>query len=151
MPQNTWSITAFTYVIYLRACSTAKEFMDEATRKAQPLAGHVFTVRNCGWTGVPSNAFTPDASMPGVTRVRRFGMVTELRPECEAEYRRVHSDGYPGVRSLLVKHGMRNMAIYLGEMRGRKYEFLTHEVSAHEEGESHYRYVVKGPLVLFNR
>lgn len=37
--------------------TTAKEYMDEATRAAQPLAGHVFIVRKSGFKGLPSLAF----------------------------------------------------------------------------------------------
>ena len=37
--------------------TTAKEYMDDATRAAQPAAGHVFVVRRSGFKGVPACAF----------------------------------------------------------------------------------------------
>jgi sugar lactone lactonase YvrE len=37
--------------------TTAKEFMDEAQRAREPLAGHVFVVRNSGFKGLPACAF----------------------------------------------------------------------------------------------
>jgi sugar lactone lactonase YvrE len=37
--------------------TTAKEFMDEAQRAREPLAGHVFVVRNSGFRGLPACAF----------------------------------------------------------------------------------------------
>ncbi len=107
--------------------TTAKEGMCAATRAVQPLAGHVFVVRGCGFAGVPACAFAPAPALRGVARTLRVGMVTELRPECEPEYRRVHGDAHPGVRSLLVKHGLRNMSIFLSAIGGKLYEFLYHE------------------------
>lgn len=107
--------------------------MDDATRAAQPAAGHVFIVRSCGFTGVPSHAFRPAASLPGLLRTRYFGMVTRLLEEAEAQYRHVHGDGFPGVRDLLVKHGMRNMSIFLQRMPdGKLYEFLYHEYAGRD-------------------
>lgn len=72
--------------------------MDEDTRKAQPQAGHVFMVRNCGYSGLPSCAFRPtealrlSSGLPPLVP-KRVGMVTELREECLQEYLRVRCCG----------------------------------------------------------
>lgn len=62
-----------------------------------------------------------------VTPVKRVGMVTELRPEKIAEYKRLHADSNAGVRDLLTKYHMRNFSIYLQEIRGKWYEFGYYE------------------------
>jgi len=53
-------------------------------------------------------------------------MVVELRPECEAEYRRLHADGNAGVRDLLVKYHLRRFTIFLQRIEGKLYEFGTY-------------------------
>lgn len=45
--------------------------------------------------------------------VRRFGQVVRLRPEKEAEYRRLHADAWPTVLERMSAHGIRNFSIYL--------------------------------------
>lgn len=58
-----------------------------------------------------------------ITR-KRIGQVIELKPECIAEYKRVHADGHPGVRDLLSKYGLRNFSIFLKEVFGKHLLFL---------------------------
>ncbi len=48
----------------------------------------------------------------GPHKPKRLGQVIELRPECSAEYFRVHADDHPGVRDLLSKHGLKNFSIF---------------------------------------
>jgi L-rhamnose mutarotase len=60
-------------------------------------------------------------------RVRRVGMVIELRPECIGEYRRLHADGHSGVRDLLTKYHLRNFSIFLHQISGRWLEFGYYE------------------------
>ena len=55
---------------------------------------------------------------------QRFGQVIELKPECVAEYKRVHADGHPGVRDLLSKHGLRNFSIFMRDVFGKTLLFL---------------------------
>jgi sugar lactone lactonase YvrE/L-rhamnose mutarotase len=105
--------------------TTAKEFLDADARAAQPLAGHVFTVRDCGFTGTRSHAYAHAPTAPAAAR--RIGMVTELREECAEEYARVHADGFPGVRDLLATYGLRNFNIYTARLGGKLYEFAHHE------------------------
>lgn len=59
--------------------------------------------------------------------VKRVGMVTELRPEKMAEYKRLHADSNAGVRDLLSKYHIRNFSIYLHEIEGKWYEFGYYE------------------------
>ncbi len=58
---------------------------------------------------------------------KRVGMVTQLRPEKIAEYKRLHSDSNPGVRDLLSKYHLRNFSIYLQQIDGKWYEFGYYE------------------------
>jgi len=59
--------------------------------------------------------------------VKRVGMVTQLRPEKVAEYKRLHADSNPGVRDLLTNYHMRNFSIYLQQIDGKWYEFGYYE------------------------
>jgi L-rhamnose mutarotase len=58
---------------------------------------------------------------------KHVGMVTQLRPEKIAEYKRLHADSNPGVRDLLSKYHMRNFSIYLQQIDGKWYEFGYYE------------------------
>ena len=64
--------------------------------------------------------------MPGCgpSTPRRLGQVIELRPECAAEYTRVHADNHAGVRDLLSKHGLTNFSIFMREVHGKLLLFL---------------------------
>ena len=55
---------------------------------------------------------------------RRLGQVIELRDECVDEYKRVHADAHPGVRDLLVKHGLTNFSIFMQRVHGKTLLFL---------------------------
>lgn len=55
--------------------------------------------------------------------MRRVGQITELRPECLVEYRRLHDDDFAGVRDLLSGYGVRNFSIFIQEVDGRILEF----------------------------
>ena len=59
--------------------------------------------------------------------VTRVGMVTQLRPEKLAEYKRLHADSNPGVRDILNKYHMHNFSIYLQKIDGKWYEFGYYE------------------------
>lgn len=67
------------------------------------------------------------ASCAPVAPVKRVGMVTQLRPEKMAEYKRLHADSNAGVRDLLNKYHMHNFSIYLREIDGKWYEFGYYE------------------------
>jgi len=67
------------------------------------------------------------ASCAPITPVKRVGMVTQLRPEKIAEYKKLHAGSNPGVRDLLTKYHMRNFSIYLQQIDGKWYEFGYYE------------------------
>lgn len=67
------------------------------------------------------------ASCTQVGSVKRVGMVTQLRADKIAEYKRLHADSNAGVRDLLVKYHMRNFSIYLQQIDGKWYEFAYYE------------------------
>jgi L-rhamnose mutarotase len=59
--------------------------------------------------------------------MKRVGMVIRLKPECVAEYRRLHADSNPGVRDLLAKYHMKNFSIFLHQIGEEWYEFGYYE------------------------
>lgn len=67
------------------------------------------------------------ASCAPITPVKRIGMVTQLRADKIAEYKRLHADSNPGVRDLLTKYHMRDFSIYLQQIDGKWYEFGYYE------------------------
>ena len=67
------------------------------------------------------------ASCTQVGSVKRVGMVTQLRSDKIAEYKRLHADSNSGVRDLLTKYHMRNFSIYLQQIDGKWYEFGYYE------------------------
>ena len=76
---------------------------------------------------VPSIIALFAASCTQVGSVKRVGMVTQLRADKIAEYKRLHADSNPGVRDLLTKYHMRNFSIYLQQIDGKWYEFGYYE------------------------
>ena len=74
----------------------------------------------------PAPAGPSAAAAPGAASTRVVGMVLELRPECEAEYRRLHAASHAGVRDLLVKYHLRAFSIFLQRVDGRLLEFGTY-------------------------
>ncbi|WP_210529293.1 L-rhamnose mutarotase [Rubellimicrobium arenae] len=68
--------------------------------------------------------------------VLRFGMVVGLRPDCLADYRRLH-DG-PGIRDLLAACNIRNFNIFVQVMPdGQLYEFAYYEYAGTDhEGDT---------------
>jgi L-rhamnose mutarotase len=64
--------------------------------------------------------------------MKRVGMVIRLKPECVAEYRRLHADSNPGVRDLLAKYHMRNFSIFLHRIGEEWYEFGYYEYTGRD-------------------
>jgi len=62
-----------------------------------------------------------------VAPVKRVGMVTQLRSDKVAQYKRLHADSNPGVRDILNKYHMHNFSIYLQQIDGKWYEFGYYE------------------------
>ena len=59
--------------------------------------------------------------------VKRVGMVVKLKPECVADYRRLHADSNPGVRDLLGKYHLANFNIFLQQIGDDFFEFGYYE------------------------
>jgi len=59
--------------------------------------------------------------------VKRVGMVVGIKPECIAQYKKLHADSNAGVRDLLTKYHMQNFSIYLQQIDGKWYEFGYYE------------------------
>ena len=51
--------------------------------------------------------------MTGTPRAQRMASVIRLRPEHEAEYRRLHANAWPGVLAALKAAHVQNYSIYL--------------------------------------
>ena len=72
----------------------------------------------------------------GHTKVKRVGMVIEIKSEKIAEYKELHAESNPGVRDLLSKYHIHNFSIYLHEINGRFYEFGYYEYTGNDyEGD----------------
>ncbi|WP_126248213.1 L-rhamnose mutarotase [Chitinophaga rhizosphaerae] len=56
-------------------------------------------------------------------KVERFGMVTGIKPEKIAYYRKLHAQVWPGVVKTIGACNIRNYSIYLKEMDGKTYLF----------------------------
>lgn len=58
---------------------------------------------------------------------KRFGMVTELKPEKAAYYKQLHANAWPGVLATIRACNIRNYSIYLKEIEGELYLFSYYE------------------------
>ena len=67
-----------------------------------------------------------------VQLLRRVGLVIEIKPECLEEYRKLHAEGYRGVRDLLVKYHLRNYSIFLHQIDDRWFEFGYYEYAGRD-------------------
>jgi L-rhamnose mutarotase len=56
--------------------------------------------------------------------MRRYASVIKLRPEKEAEYRRLHADVWPGVLAALKRANIANYSIFLRD--GLLFSYLEH-------------------------
>ena len=63
----------------------------------------------------------------GSQPVGRYAMVTGLRPEKEAYYRKLHAEPWPGVIARLRDCNIRNFSIHRSEIGGRPYLFAYFE------------------------
>lgn len=55
--------------------------------------------------------------------VLRFGSVIGLKPEMEAEYRKLHANAWDTVIACLATFHVRNYSIFITEIDGKKYLF----------------------------
>lgn len=71
----------------------------------------------CGACYGPTN---PSPAEQAASGVRRIVELVELRPEHEAEYRRLHADVWPEVVAAVRRANIRNYSIHLVELGGKK-------------------------------
>jgi L-rhamnose mutarotase len=64
-----------------------------------------------------------DMHTQALKNVKRFGMVTGLKPEKLAYYRQLHAAAWPGVLKKVKECNIRNYSIYLKEIDGKPYLF----------------------------
>lgn len=68
-------------------------------------------------------AYGPTNQRPEVAaraKVKYYGSIVELRPEMEAEYRKLHADVWPKVRAAIARANIRNFNIYVTEVAGKR-------------------------------
>ncbi len=73
----------------------------------------------------PAYIGTPSPAAMDPSAYKRVGMVVRLKPECLAEYRRLH-DG-AGVRDLLVAYHLCDFTIWIQVINGVLYEFASYQ------------------------
>jgi L-rhamnose mutarotase len=65
---------------------------------------------------------TPKVDVTG-DKVRRYGMVTGLKPEKVTHYKKLHAAVWPGVLRKITECNISNYSIYLKEIDGKPYLF----------------------------
>ena len=65
----------------------------------------------------PTNPAIEDAAR---AKVKYFGSIIELRPEKEREYRELHANVWPEVRTAIAKANIQNFNIYVTEIAGKR-------------------------------
>ena len=65
----------------------------------------------------------PTPELQSKAPVQRFGATIELRPEMEAEYRKLHAEVWPEVLAAIKKANIQNYTIYIAPIGGKKYLF----------------------------
>jgi L-rhamnose mutarotase len=65
----------------------------------------------------PTNPANEDAAR---AKVKYFGSIIELRPEKEREYRELHANVWPEVRTAIAKANIQNFNIYVTEIAGKR-------------------------------
>jgi L-rhamnose mutarotase len=66
---------------------------------------------------------TSKAVITDTVKVQRFGMVTGLKPEKMAYYKKLHAAVWPGVLKKIKDCNIRNYSIYLQEIDGKYFLF----------------------------
>lgn len=84
------------------------------------------TLVTCLFTGCATVApvaavHGPTNPAPGSDPVRNYCSMIELRPEKEAEYRKLHANVWPEVQAAIRRAHIRNFNIYAVTLNGRRY------------------------------
>lgn len=64
--------------------------------------------------------------------VKRFGMVTGLKPEKETYYRQLHAAAWPAVLKKIAECNIRNYSIYIKHIEGKPYLFSYFEYTGND-------------------
>ena len=62
-------------------------------------------------------------SITDTVKVKRFGMVTGLKPEKMAYYKKLHGAAWPGVLKKIKECHIRNYSIYIQKIEGKYFLF----------------------------
>ncbi len=65
-------------------------------------------------------------------KTERYGMVTGLKPESLAYYKKLHAAVWPGVLKKITECNIRNYSIYLKEIEGKPYLFSYWEYTGND-------------------
>jgi L-rhamnose mutarotase len=65
----------------------------------------------------------PDAVISDTVKVQRFGMITGLKPEKMAYYKKLHAAAWPGVLKKIKECNIRNYSIYIQQIDGKYFLF----------------------------
>jgi L-rhamnose mutarotase len=66
---------------------------------------------------------TADSTLNTPKKAERYAMVTGLKPQKVAEYKKMHAAVWPGVLKKITECNIRNYSIYLKEIDGKPYLF----------------------------
>lgn len=69
--------------------------------------------------------------MTDTAKVKRYGMVTGLRAEKMAYYKKLHAAVWPGVLKKIKECNIRNYSIYVQKIEGKYYLFSYFEYTGH--------------------
>ena len=69
------------------------------------------------------NRQQPQQSTTNALKVKRFGMVTGLKPEKMAYYKKLHASAWPGVLKKIKECHIRNYSIYIQKIEGKYFLF----------------------------
>jgi len=65
--------------------------------------------------------------------ILRVGQVIGIKPECISEYRRLHAETWPEIRSLLSQCNIRNYSIFLKEPENLLFAYMEYTGSSWKE------------------
>lgn len=88
----------------------------------------------------------PTPQQNAEAKVTRYGAAIELRPEKEAEYRKLHAEVWPEVCAAMRKAHMRNFTIFLTTVHGRRIMFYYFEYTG-DNPEKDFASVAADPVV----
>lgn len=77
------------------------------------------------------NKTLPQTTTADIAKVQRYGMVTGLKPEKMAYYKKLHAAVWPRVLRKIQECNIRNYSIYVQKIEGKYYLFSYFEYTGH--------------------